>query len=101
MVAQPPFEHFGWAQRIIAALQFPKSAVGADVFARGFMYAFHMALFVAPDVGLYAVKLLPTVVATGAAIAVFAQTNDNAHNKNLDICFIFSLRINFNTKIQQ
>ena len=98
----PPFAHFGWAQRNIIALQFPKSAAGADaaILLRGFMYAFHMALFVDPDVGLYAVKLLPTVVATGDADAP-DTIKVNASNKNPDIRFIFSLADNFNIKITQ
>ena len=93
IVAHPPFAHFGWAQRKISALQLPKFAVGADAAApllRGFIYEFHMALLSAPIPELYAVRLLPAVVATGAA-CVAGAINANAHNKNLGMYFIFSL----------
>ena len=101
IVEQPPFAHFGWAQRKIIALQFPKSAVGAFAaapFDRGFMYAFHIALFVAPGLPLNAVKLLPAVVATGVAAYAGVPHNIIANNKNLDIFLIFSLNTNFNIK---
>ena len=98
MDVHPPPAHFGWAQRKITELQLPKSATGAFValFDRGFIYAFHIALFVAPEPPLNAVKLLPNVVATGDAEYASTDTNANAINKNLDSVFIFSLGLNFN-----
>ena len=99
IVLHPPPAHFGCAQRNITELQLPKSATGplVVVFARGFIYEFHMALLFAPDDGLYAVKLLPNVVATGAAVACIA-TSPSTTDKNAGMYFIFSLGINFNTK---
>ena len=100
ILVHPPLAHFGCAQRKINALQLPKSAVGAVValFARGFIYAFHMALLSAPELLLKAVKLLPTVVATGDAACAPTLHKPNATNKNPDMYFIFSLEINFNIK---
>ena len=89
----PPLAHFGWAQRKITALQLPKSATGASVASepdRTFINVFQLLLFVAPDAPLYAVKLLPRVVGTGAESAPNGTTA-MANNKNLAIDFIFSL----------
>jgi len=90
---QPPFAHFGCAQRKINALQFPKSAVaGVPTEFRELISEFQLLLLFAPE-GLKAVKLLPFVVATTArASNVGAKAiADIADNKINDTRFIFSL----------
>ena len=90
MSTHPPFAHFGCAQRKIIALQLPKSATGistASAPERAFINEFQLLLFVAPDAPLYAVKLFPRVVGTGAEYAPNG-TIAIATNKNLAIDFI-------------
>jgi hypothetical protein len=87
---QPPFAHFGCAQRKTTALQLPKSATGisaASTPERTFINEFQLLLFVALDAPLYAVKLLPRVDGTGAEYAPSGAMTD-ATNKNLAIDFI-------------
>jgi hypothetical protein len=85
-------EHFGWAQRKISELQFPKSAVAppappANV--RLFINVFQLLLFAEPPPLFHAVKLLPAVVATWAPQTHGAKNKPN--NKNRLNNFIFSL----------
>ncbi len=97
IVVQPPVAHFGWAQRKITELQFPKSAVAGAV-PRVFIIWFHALLFMAPILPLNAVKLLPAVVDT-AAIAGVHGTSVMANNKNLVMDFIFSRPCDFTIKM--
>ena len=85
----PPPEHFGDAQRNTTALQFPKFAVaGAEDVApeRELDIVFHLLLLLeAPP--LYAVKLLPAVVATLANATPHTPAQTTV-NKIFDIFFI-------------